>query len=341
MKTRMLRKKNILITILLLLCTFLTGCKTYGHNPHRLIGVEGFYFDTYCTLEAVDAKNSQELQDALDQLSVYESYFSNTLPDSDISKINEAPVGTPVTVHPETMELLQIAQRYGDTSHGAFDVTVGALSSIWNFKEYDGTLPSEEAIANALSTVDYSSLKLDDEHCTVTRTIEGSVIDLGGIAKGYAADRLAEYLRAQGICEHGFLSLGGNVLTLNEDETWPCVVGIQNPFGENNEALCALSVVNKSIVTSGTYQRYFEKDGVIYHHLLDTRTGYPIQNGLTSVTIINDSSVDGDALSTYCFALGLEDGLAYVNALPDTEAIFVTEDGQMHLTDGMEQYIKE
>ena len=326
----------------MIFCVTLSGCRpTYGHNPHRLLGVEGFYFDTYCTLEAVDAKNTDQLQESLDQLAVYESYFSNTIPDSDVSKINTAPIGTPVNVNPETMELLQIAMRYGNESHGAFDVTVGALSNLWNFKEYDGTLPSDDAIANALTTVDYSSLVLDEEHCTVTRTLEGSVVDLGGIAKGYAADKLAQYLRDHGICEHGFISLGGNVVTLNDDETWPCVVGIQKPFGGNSEALCTLTVTNKSIVTSGTYQRYFEQDGVIYHHLLDTGTGYPIQNGLTSVTIINDSSVDGDALSTYCFAMGLEDGLAYVNALPDTEAIFVTADGQMHLSDGMDQYMQE
>ena len=317
----------------------LSGCRTYGHNPHRKIAVSGFYFDTYCTLEAVDAKNSDELQEALDQLSVYESYFSNTIPDSDISKINDAPVGTAVSVHPETFELLQIAMRYGKESNGAFDVTVGALSRIWNFKEFDGTLPSEEAIQNALATVDVSSLELDEDACTVTRTLEGSVVDLGGIAKGYAADQLAKDLRTKGICEHGFISLGGNVVTLNEDDTWPSVVGIQKPFGDNSEALCALRVIDKSVVTSGTYQRYFEKDGVIYHHLLDTKTGYPIQNGLTSVTIINDSSVDGDALSTYCFALGLEDGMAYVEGLPDTEAIFVTDDGDVHYTSGMDQYL--
>ena len=340
MKTRITHKKLLPITILLIFSLSLTGCRSYGHNPHRQLGVDGFYFDTICTLVAVDAQNTDELQEALDQLAVYESYFSNTLPDSDISKINAAPVGTPVKVHPETLELLRIAKNYGVESDGAFDMTIGALSAIWNFKEFDGTLPSDESVQSALATVDYSSVELDEKNCTVTRTLEGSVIDLGGIAKGYAADKLAEYLRARGICEHGFISLGGNIVTLNEDDTWPTVVGIEKPFGEDGEAICRLHAVNKSVVTSGTYQRYFEYDGVIYHHLLDTTTGYPIQNGLTSVTIVNDSSVDGDALSTYCFALGLEDGLAYVNALPNTEAIFVTDTGEVYYTDGMNQYLE-
>jgi len=274
-------------------------------------------------------------------LQVYESYFSNTLPDSDISKINAAPIGQAVAVHPETIELLQTAISYGNKSQGAFDITIGALARLWNFKDYDGNLPSDEAIRQAKDTMDYRSLVVNPTDQTVTRTKEGSIIDLGGIAKGYAADQLANYLVEQGITEHTIIYLGGNVLTINNDTSWPCTIGIEKPFGADNEVLCALQVTNKSVVTSGTYQRYFEKDGIIYHHLLDTATGMPIQNGLTSVTIVNDSSVDGDALSTYCFCLGLEKGMDYIESLPDTEAIFVTNDGQMHCTSGMNRYLIE
>lgn len=341
MKTQHTAHKTIreILCIALMLSLLLTGCDFQGnHNTHQQAKAEGFYFDTYCSIVAVDVDDPTVLQEALDELERYESYFSNKRADSDISKVNAAPVGQAVSVHPETIELLQIAMDYGDKSQGAFDVTIGALSNVWNFKNYDGTLPTEDEIQAAKATVDYQSLVVNPTDATVTRTLEGSIIDLGGIAKGYAADRLTNYLEEQGVTKHTIINLGGNVRTINEDTSWPCTIGIEKPFGEDNEVLCALQVINKSIVTSGTYQRYFEEDGIIYHHLLDTTTGKPIQNGLTSVTIMNDSSVDGDALSTLCFCLGLEKGMDYIESLPDTEAIFVTSDGQMHCTSGMNQY---
>ena len=183
-------------------------------------------------------------------------------------------------------------------------------------------------MAEAVTHIDYHCIKVEGN--TVTLTDPEARIDLGGIAKGYIADRLKEYLKDEGI-EHALIDLGGNMLTLGRRyDGNDFRIGIQKPFADTGTAMAVVSVNDKSVVTSGDYERYFEKDGVIYHHILDPDTGYPVQNDLDQVTIISDQSVDGDALSTTCFAMGLEDGLELIRSLDGIEAVFVTKDGEMH-----------
>ena len=155
-------------------------------------------------------------------------------------------------------------------------------------------------------------------------------IDLGGIAKGYIADRLKEYLEKEGI-EHATINLGGNVLTIGtKPDGSDYKIGIQKPFAADGEVLEVLSVHDRSVVSSGDYERYFEKDGVIYHHILDPQSGWPVQNDLDQVTILSDSSADGDALSTTCYVLGLEKGMKLIQEMDDVEAIFVTKEGEIY-----------
>ena len=155
-------------------------------------------------------------------------------------------------------------------------------------------------------------------------------IDLGGIAKGYIADQVKNYLVEEGI-EHAYINLGGNILTLGgktDDSNFR--IGIQKPFAEDGTVMAVLPVSDKSIVSSGNYERYFKKDGKIYHHILDPSTGYPIENNLNQVTIISDKSVDGDALSTTCYALGLDEGLKLIQSMDNIEAVFITNDNTIY-----------
>ena len=134
----------------------------------------------------------------------------------------------------------------------------------------------------------------------------------------------------------GYINLGGNVLALGaKTDGSAYTIGIQRPFGEENEAIVSVSITDQTVVSSGVYERYFEVDGTRYHHILDTATGYPYDNGLLEVTIITDASVDGDGLSTTWFSLGLEDGMALVESLDATEAIFITDDYEVHTSSGM------
>jgi len=189
-------------------------------------------------------------------------------------------------------------------------------------------IPDQKVLEEAVSHIDYKNIQVDGT--TVTMKDPKCRIDLGGIAKGYIADRLKEYLEKEGI-EHATINLGGNVLTIGtKPDGSDYKIGIQKPFAADGEVLEVLSVHDRSVVSSGDYERYFEKDGVIYHHILDPQSGWPVQNDLDQVTILSDSSADGDALSTTCYVLGLEKGMKLIQEMDDVEAIFVTKDGEIH-----------
>ena len=277
--------------------------------------MNGMYFDTIVTIRIWDTSDRSVLEECEKLCQKYENLFSRTIDTSDVSRINQAN-GQPVTVDQETADLIKTALHYGDLSDGKFDITI------------DGQIPDPAAIEEARSHVNYKNVKVDGT--TVQLLDPKAAIDLGAIAKGYIADQLKEYLESAGI-KHGLISLGGNTVAIGEKpDGSPFKIGVQKPFAEQNDILTSLDIRNQSVVSSGTYERYFEKDGKIYHHILNPFTGYPYETHLQQVTIISDASVDGDALSTTCFALGLEEGSKLIKSLDEIEAIFVTDDGNIH-----------
>lgn len=328
----MYKKLISLCFILLLSFGLFTGCG----EP---ISKSGFYFDTVITVTLYDSSKEHVLEGCFDLAKQYENYFSNTLPDSDISKINQAK-GAPVTVHEETIELLEKGISYGNLSDGAFDITIGELSDLWDIslkallEETDASMiPSETEIAEALATVDYTCIKINGNEVSLTNP--DARIDLGGIAKGYIADKMKEYLLEQGV-ESALINLGGNVLTVGaKPDDSPFTIGVQYPFKDDGSSIASVQVTDETVVSSGIYERYFKVDDTLYHHILDPHTGYPYSNNLLGVTIVTKNSVDGDALSTICFALGLEKGMDFIEHLDDTEALFITEDYEIHTSSGM------
>ena len=160
-------------------------------------------------------------------------------------------------------------------------------------------------------------------------------VDLGGIAKGFIADKLKNYMVSEGVTS-AIINLGGNVLTIGDNNGDDFTIGIKKPFSKKeNEYSAKIKIKDKSVVTSGSYERYFKKDGKIYHHILNPKTGYPVENNLNSVTIISENSEYGDAYSTACFVLGLDKGMKFIEQQNDTEAIFITKDNKFHLTSGL------
>ncbi|MFQ9396278.1 MAG: FAD:protein FMN transferase [Lachnospiraceae bacterium] len=209
----------------------------------------------------------------------------------------------------ETSELIQIGLSYGELSEGAFDISIEPVSSLWDFTSGDAVIPDEKELAEAVALVDYRKVHVNGN--TVTFDTPGMGLDLGAIAKGYIADRIKEYLKKEGV-EHALINLGGNILCLGDKpEGTAFRIGVQKPFGEATETLTICPIEDQSLVSSGTYERFFRKDGRIYHHILNPKTGYPYDNGLTAVTIRSDDSLTGDALSTTVFALGEEKGWSF------------------------------
>ena len=191
-------------------------------------------------------------------------------------------------------------------------------------------MPPADEIARLLTLTDPRQVVLNDADESVYLTQPGMEIDLGAIAKGYIADRVRDYLHKEGIAQ-GLINLGGNVQTLGSPEGgWS--IGLKKPFSTAGAMIGALEVANKSVVTSGVYERFFEHNGHLYHHILDPRTGYPLDNELDSVTIISSDSIDGDIWTTLMYGMGVEKGCAALRARPDIEAIFVTRTKEVVLS---------
>ena len=321
------RRGIAVFSLAFLFSVSLGGCTSPRESES--LSMTGMYFDTVVTVEVWGA--DREVLDHCEELcGYYEQLFSRTIEDSEVSKINNSG-GQPVTVSDETAELIRLGLEYGDISDGDFDITIASASELWDFTDNEEkTLPDPGELTEAVTHIDYHNVRVDGN--TVTLSDPDTKIDLGGIAKGYIADQLKKYLEEEGV-EHALINLGGNMLAVGSKyDGSPFRIGLQKPFEPDGTPIAVLEVNDQSVVTSGNYERYFEKDGTIYHHILDPDTGYPIQNDLYQVSIISDRSVDGDALSTTCYALGLEKGMELIRSLDGVEAVFVTSDYELHTT---------
>lgn len=289
----------------------------------------GFYLDAVITISGYADK--EILEGAVALCGEYEKIFSRTVKGSDVWRINHGE-GRPVQVCGDTAELLTIALEVCEKSGGALDITIAPASDLWDFKADEPEIPDSGELSSAAELVDYTKLKLEGDMVTLPA---GMAIDLGAVAKGYIADKAAEYLKEKCV-ESAILNLGGNVVALGgkpDGSKWS--IGIQDPEKENGKSGYSVMVADKSVVTSGIYQRGFDKDGVRYHHILDSATGWPVQNGLASVTIIADSSAMADAMSTACFVLGRDMGMSFAEEM-GVQAVFIGTDGKVSCTPALE-----
>lgn len=261
--------------------------------------------------------------------------MSLQLPASDLSKINKEAGIKPVKVTDDLFDVIEKALYYSKLTNGKFDISVGPLTSMWNIGNSNARVPSEREIKNDLPLVDYKNIELNKKEKTVYLKKKGMKLDLGGIAKGFCADKVASYLEKNGI-DNAIINLGGNIYVIGKNDSGKDFsIGIQDPSKKDTEPMANIVTTNKSIVTSGIYERYLEKDGKLYHHMLNPETGYPFDNNLSSVTIISNKSIDGDALSTSIYGLGLKDGMKKIENIKGIEAIFITKDGKVYITSGL------
>lgn len=283
-----------------------------------------FLFDTvvtlkcYCSPEVMDA--------AAERCEYFEQHLSRTIEGSDVWNVNHAG-GAPTEVAPETADLISRSLEYCEKSGGLFDITIGSVTSLWDFVE--GVKPSDEAIAEAVKHVDYRGVHVDGT--TVTLDDPAAMIDLGGTAKGYIADDLAG-LFAKGGCTSGIINLGGNAYVIGaKPDGSPWNVGVQDPNGADQTVIAKVACKDASVVTSGLYERQFELDGQLYYHILDPKTGYPVKTDLVSTSILTESSFDGDAYATWMFLLGRD---AALDALESAgiDALLVDDSGAIVMT---------
>lgn len=309
------------LCVLLLGAIFLTGCEMKSDYSQS-----GIYFDTLISVHVYDTTDKTVVNDCLILCEKYENMLSKTIQGSDVYNINHAK-GAWVEVSPETAELIQESLTYSELTQGAFDITIAPVSELWNVTNGTGKVPGQQEIENALKLVDYKAVQVEGSRVRLTK--ESAEIDLGGIAKGYIADKLKELLVSRDI-HSAQINLGGNIAVIGEkkDKTlWN--IGIQKPFAQAGEVAGSVAVKDKSVVTSGIYERYFKQGDRIYHHIMDATTGAPSESDLASATIIGASSSQADALSTCCILLGSEKALELIESIDNVEAILITRDGEI------------
>ena len=358
-------KKILTISLIAVLSISQTACSINPNSKNVGFTKESFYFDTICDITLYGmAGLSDEYDDdeyknifiskCFERCADYENILSKTKENSDIQKINKG--GTSWTiVNEHTANLVEKALKYSELSNGAFDISIGKASDLWDFhgEASEGKMPDKEELNEAVNHIDYTKIVCDAPNHEVKLLDPDMEIDLGGIAKGYIADEISSLLRDLGVTS-AIINFGGNIVAIGgkankfteeESSYEDFKIGIRNPLSESGELLGYMPGKNITVVTSGTYERYVEVDGVKYHHILNPKTGYPFETDLIQVSIIMDEgmSADADAISTTCLALGKDEGIKYIEKLSkdmNIEAIFLDKDGNITYSNENSKFVE-
>lgn len=297
-----------------------------------------FIFDTIIQIRVYDPSftdaHAGEIGSLLEQI---DARLNRHESGSEIDAVNRQAGVSAVQVSGDTFAVVKSALQYAAWSEGRFDPTVGPLVDLWGIGGEDARVPDPDELEKRLALVNYRNVELDETSHTVFLKQAGMALDLGAIGKGYAADVIRDYMLDNGF-DSAILDLGGNLVALGgkpDGSDWS--IGIQDPAEGRGEHLGIVRVKDKTLVSSGVYERYFREGDRLYHHILDPKTGYPVDNELLSVTIVTDRSTDADALSTSIFAMGLAKGWETVENMAGTDAIFVTNEGELYVTSGLDE----
>jgi FAD:protein FMN transferase len=294
-----------------------------------------YVLGTVCTINLYDQGTEAIYTEAFDRLNALDAILSVNREDSNIAAINAAAGIEPVKAAPETLAILKDAYAFCKETDGLFDPSIGPLFKAWNIGTDYAAIPKPDVLQNARALVNYRDIRIDDADGTVFLSKKGMKLDLGAIAKGYAADEIIRIFKSHKI-SRAIVDLGGNVYALGEKAPgvfW--TIGIRDPETERGEPVLSIPIKDASVVTSGINERFFEQDGKRYHHILDPRTGFPVENEVWSVTIIDSVSMDADALSTSTFLLGVDKGMSLIERRKNVAAIFIKRNREVWVSSGL------
>ncbi|MCX7884964.1 MAG: FAD:protein FMN transferase [Caloramator sp.] len=329
------------IILIIILSLFFLGCGKKNKTLNEPIEKTDFVLGTICTVKIYDNLSPNLLDEVFLRLKEIEKKMTINAKGSEVDEINDKAGIKPVKVTDDVYYVIKTGKEYGQISGGRFDITIGSIVKLWNIGTDYAKVPSQNEISEKLPLVNYKDIVLDDKNKTVFLKRKGMIIDLGGIAKGYAADEVYRILKENGV-KHAIVNLGGNIFAIgvnpNENRNWN--IGVQNPFSERGDYFAILSIADKTVVSSGIYERYFMQNGKRYHHILNTKNGYPVDNNLAETTIIADKSINADALSTTIFAAGVEEGLKIIEKFKGVEAIFITKNREVYITPNLKNILK-
>lgn len=335
----MIKHKNKILTALLL-TVMLTGCSNVSNSIETEVAVASrdiFAMDTFMTLTGYGEKCEEAVEAAVQEIERLDTLFSVGNENSEIWKLNHE--GS-TKVSEDTEKVICQALELYENTDGVFDISIYPMMELWGFTSENFKKPSQEAIENTLKYVDASKIQYDEES-KIVEIQEGQGVDLGGIAKGYTSDRVMQIFEEYGLVS-GIVSLGGNVQCYSgkvDGSPWRC--GIQDP-DEKEGIMCVVSVKDKAVITSGAYERYFvdEESGETWHHILNPKTGYSADSGLSSVTIVSSDGMLADGLSTAVFIMGVDQSIDYWKKYQDLfDMILVTEDRGIYITEGIKDSV--
>ena len=316
----------------------LASCKPAVRKESRTV----FALGTVCSIqlftEKPQSKADTVLQICTRRLEELERHLSANAEISTLIDINKASGVSAVNVPADIYPLFERAMFFAEKTDGAFNPVIGGIVKLWNIGFENARKPEDRDIRDALSRTGYKDVQLTGTAVFLKKA--GMKLDLGAIAKGFAADELTRIVRQAGIA-HAVIDIGGTISAVGkrpDGKRWN--IGIRDPRVQQGQPVISVLIESCSISTSGSYERYFEQDGVRYHHIIDPATGYPVRNNMIAVSVFSDSATDADALSTACFVLGYEKAVKLLAELPDTEALFIFDDNSVRTTAGLAQHIK-
>ena len=317
-----------------------TGCDSKNaSNPEmsKTYEQDVFAMDTYMNIKAYGENAKKAVSQASDYIYKLSMLLDVTDADSEIYKLNDRSINS---VSATTFDILSESLKYSRLTDGNFDPTVYPIVKAWGFTTGSNRVPSQEEIDKLLPHVGMDKISLNSSNCTVTFADSETAIDTGAIAKGYASQKIYDIFKENDVSS-AIVSLGGNVLAMGAKEHGePWKVAISNPADPNTD-IGTVSAVDKFLVTSGSYQRFFKKDGKLYHHIINPATGMPADNGLTSVTVVTDNGTAADALSTAMFVMGRKEAIAFWrNSDIDFELILIEKNGDIYITEGLKTDFK-
>ncbi len=327
-----MKRKSIIYLMFFAVVALIVFSNSVKNSREYTTHIEGA-MDTATDVTLItNTDGSKVINEITEILNYYDKIFSHTDSGSEIYKINTNETTTGISE--DTYDIIKNSKQFYENTGGAFDITIGAVSNLWNETFKNGVLPDDNILLKNLETVGYNNLIFDDEKKTVGVRNKGQEINLGSVAKGYAADKIKVCIDNNKV-NNALINLGGNIYAKGKNKNgqkWN--IGIADPR-ENGEVLAILKLSDKFVITSGNYIRYADIDSVRYHHIINAKTGYPVQNELNSVTIISDSGFIGDALSTSCYLLGFENSKPLLDEY-GVDAVFVTKENKVYYSKDLE-----
>ncbi|PKM55824.1 MAG: thiamine biosynthesis protein ApbE [Firmicutes bacterium HGW-Firmicutes-3] len=327
----MLKKLSMVLSLIFVL----TSCGAIDNSASESITT--YALDTVITINLYDEGSEAIFTRMTNRINEIEALMSKHIEGSEVDLINQNAGIRPVVVSNDTYKVIKRALVYAKLSKGSFDPTVGPIVDLWGIGTEEAKVPSVEEITHKLKYVDYEAIILNEGNQSVYLSQTDMSIDLGAIAKGFVADELVLLLKNEGISK-AIINLGGNVYAYGEKDNgdnWK--IAIQTPYDQRNINFGYVEIKDQSVVTSGPYERYFEKDGKTYHHIFDANTGYPIDGETVSVTIVTQSSMDADALSTLLFTMNQRDGLDLIESIDGVECLYIDRDYEIRMSSGFEE----